>query len=113
MASKSISSDISTASDGGRPINSSDAVELLDEDVGDSDVVDESVVVFRVEKEAKYAYAAASGKTNILRISRPTLGCRKSEMDWTMQVAAWYGSAFIEGPSNADGVVESKFCNVL
>jgi hypothetical protein len=51
------------------------------------DVFDEMAGKDGLGKDAKYAYAVASGKLNILRISRPTLDCRKQGMDWTMRAA--------------------------
>jgi hypothetical protein len=41
------------------------------------DVFCENAGKDRFGKDAKHAYAVASGKLNILRISRPTLDCRK------------------------------------
>ena len=58
--------------------NSCDSIGAGPVNLGDSDVlVEEWAIVDRAGNDAKYAYAAANGKTNILRINRPTLGCRK------------------------------------
>jgi hypothetical protein len=58
-------------------VRSSNPLAPVTVDAGDSDVLEENLVEDRVGKDAKYAYAVASGKVKILRVSRPTLGCRK------------------------------------
>lgn len=59
------------------PADSIDSVGRMTVDAGGCDVPEEDAVAHPLGREVKYPYAVASGKAKILRISSPTLGCRK------------------------------------